>query len=386
MNFELSTDQKLLVETVRGFVSRQSPASRLRTLREDPLGFSRDVWKGMGEMGWLALPFPEQFGGLGQSFVEVALVLEQLGTTLVPEPYLSSVVLAGMLLADAGDDAQREAWLPKLGAGEVVLAFAYAEKTSRFDPARVETKAAREGGGYVLRGEKVFVLGGHAADAFLVTARTAGAVAEAEGVSLFLVPKGAPGLRVTPVMTLDGQRAARLTLDGVKVAASDRLGAEGKAYPSVVRALDRAAAGACAEDVGVMSEALKMTVAYLGTREQFGVKIGTFQVLQHRAVDMFIELELARSMSLLATLRAESDDAEERARAISAAKAHVAASGRFVTAQAIQLHGGIGISDEHDIALYFKRHHALSTLFGDEEFHVQRLARQRSFTSTPTSV
>jgi alkylation response protein AidB-like acyl-CoA dehydrogenase len=372
MNFELTTDQKLLVETVRGFVQRESPPDRLRKLREDNIGWSKDLWRKMGDLGWLALPFPEQFGGLGQSFVEVALVLEQLGTSVVPEPYLPSIVLAGMLLADVGTDAQREEWLPRVAAGEAVLACAYAERNSRFDPGNVETRATREGGEYVLTGEKRFVLAGNAADAFLVTANTG------NGISLFLVPRTAAKLAVVSLRTTDGQRAAHLRLNGVRIPEAARCGAEGTALPHVVRALDRAAAGACAEAVGVMTTALRMTVEYLGTRQQFGVKIGTFQVLQHRAVDMFIESELAKSMALVAAMRADSSDEAERARAISAAKAHVAASGRFVTAQSIQLHGGIGISDEHDIGLYFKRMHALATLFGDEEFHVERYAKLQS--------
>lgn len=380
MDFELSSDQKLLVETVRAFAQKNSPASRLRTLREDPLGFSRDLWRQMGELGWLALPFPEQYGGLAQSFADVALVLEQLGTSLVPEPYLASVVLSGMLLADAGTHAQREAWLPRLAAGEVVLATAYAERGARFDAGHVETKAQRDGEGYVLSGEKAFVLAGAAADAFLVSARTSGAAADRDGISLFLVPKDAPGLSVTSIKTTDGHRAAMLRFDRVKLDGAARLGDEGKALGALEKALDRAAAGACAEAVGVMSESLKMTVAYLGTREQFGVKIGTFQALQHRAVDMFIETELARSISLLAALKIDEDEAE-RARAVSAAKAHVSASGRTVVASAIQLHGGIGISDEHDIGLYFKRMHALATLFGDEEWQVERFARTPAFTA-----
>ena len=384
MDFELSSDQKLLVDMVRGFAQRESPVSRVRAMRDDPVGFSPDVWRKMGELGWLALPFPERFGGLGQSMADVALVLEQLGTSLVPEPYLASVVLAGTLLADAGNDAMAEAWLPRLAAGEVVLACAHTERRARFDAAHVETRAEKNGDAYVLRGEKTFVLAGAGADAFIVSARTSGGERDRQGVSLFLVEKGTPGVRVVPIKTTDAQKAAIVHFDGARVPASTRLGEEGHGYAPLSRALDRAAAGACAEAVGVMSESLKATVAYLGTRVQFGVKIGTFQVLQHRAVDMFIETELARGMALLAAMKAESADEGERARAISAAKAHVAASGRAVVAHAIQLHGGIGISDEHDIGLYFKRMHALATLFGDQDHHVERFTRLASFEAAST--
>lgn len=379
MNFDLTTDQKALVDSVRSYVQKELPASRLRALRDEPVGWSPAVWRQMGELGWLALPFPEDVGGLGQTFIDVALVVEQLGSTLVPEPYVPSIVLAGMLLDQAGDAEQRMAWLPRLTTGEIVLSLAYAERRSRFDAGRIETKAARDGDGYVLSGDKEFVLAGAGADAFIVTARTSGGVADHEGISLFIVPKDTAGLTIKPVRTTDGHRAANLSFKGVRVPGTARIGAEGKGWGPLTRALDRAAAASCSEAVGLMDRALRMTVEYLGTREQFGVKIGTFQALQHRAVDMFIETELARSVALLSATHATSEDDNDRARAVSAAKAHVGTSGRTTLASAIQLHGGIGISDEHDIGLYFKRMHVLATLFGDEEFHLERYSKSSSF-------
>jgi alkylation response protein AidB-like acyl-CoA dehydrogenase len=379
MNFDLSQDQKLLVETAASFAKKESPVSRLRALRQDPIGWSKAVWKQMGELGWLSILLPEALGGFGGRFQDVALVLEKLGTTLVPEPYVPSVVLAGSTILALGSDEQKARWLQPMVAGDTSLALAYAERESRFDSASVATTATAGGKGYRLRGEKVFVLNGHAADALVVTARTSGGRSDAAGVSAFVVDATAPGLRIRPIQTMDGHHAAMVTLEDVEVDASRRLGPEGGAAKAIAHALDLGAAAACAEGVGVMQTVLTMTRDYLGTREQFGVKIGTFQALQHRCVDMFVETELARSASLKASICADDADEVERMTAISAAKVQVAASGKFVTQQAIQLHGGIGVTDEHDVGLYFKRMHVLNTLFGDEEHHLARFASLPSF-------
>jgi alkylation response protein AidB-like acyl-CoA dehydrogenase len=381
MNFDLSQDQKLLVDTAAAFARKESPVTRLRAMRQDPLGYSKSVWKQMGELGWLGILLPESLGGFGGAFSDAALVIEKLGTTLVPEPYIASVVLAGSTLLAAGDDAQKKRWLEPLVAGDTTLALAYAERDGRFDPLRVATRAQKTGNVYRLRGEKVFVLNGHAADAIVVSARTSGAVADREGISAFVVDAGTRGLSTRPIKTMDGHHAAMLTFDDVEVESNRRLGGEGAAAAAVEKALDFGAAAACAEGVGIMQTVLAMTRDYLCTREQFGVKIGTFQALQHRCVDMFIETELARSASMMASIKADDPDEVERKTAVSAAKVQLAVSGRFVTQQAIQLHGGIGVTDEHDVGLYFKRMHVLSTLFGDEEHHLARFASLPTFTS-----
>jgi alkylation response protein AidB-like acyl-CoA dehydrogenase len=378
MNFDLSPDQKMLVDTVASFVRKESPVTRLRVLRKDPVGYTREMWKQMGELGWLGIVFPESVGGYGGSFVDIALILEQLGTTLVPEPIVPSVVLAGGAIAAAGDDEQKRRWLEPMMAGDTTLALAYAERDSRFDVTRVGLRAEKDGDAYRLRGQKVFVLNGHAADALVVSARVTGGAADRDGLALFVVDRGAPGLQVTPIATMDGHHAANVTFDNAIVPADRRLG--GDAASVLEQVLDLGAAAACAEGVGVMRTALQMTVEYLRTREQFGVKIGTFQALQHRAVDMFVETELCKSMSILAAIKACDPDPIERKAAISAAKVQLAVGGRFVTQQATQLHGGIGVTDEHDIGLYFKRMHILNTLFGDEEFHLARFAALPSFT------
>jgi alkylation response protein AidB-like acyl-CoA dehydrogenase len=409
MDFDLSQDQQMLFDTAAAFLRKESPITRLRAMREDPLGYSRPLWQRMGELGWLGLLFPESVGGLGGSFADGALILEQFGATLVPEPFIPSVVLAGMAILRAGDEAQQQRWLPGLIEGNTTLALAYAEPQSRFDVTRVATRAERTGGGYRIDGSKVFVLNGHGADTIVVSARTSGAEGDRTGISLFVVEPGAKGLGVRPIRTMDGHHAANLTFDNVQVDLDRRLGPEGDAAPVLDEVLDLGAAAACAEGAGIMRAVLQMTVEYLRTREQFGVKIGTFQALQHRAVDMFVETELARSTSILASLsvgrgsasavpssvgrgsasavpssvgRGGSErETNERKSAISAAKTQLAVSGRFVTQQAVQLHGGIGVTDEHDVGLYFKRMHILGTLFGDEEFHVSRFASLPTFTT-----
>jgi alkylation response protein AidB-like acyl-CoA dehydrogenase len=381
MNFDLSPDQKLLVDTAAAFARKESPVTRLRALREDPVGWSKATWKQMGDLGWLGIPFSESLGGFGGAFSDLALVLEKFGTTLVPEPYIASVVLAGSTIVGAGSDAQKQRWLEPLIAGDSSLALAYAERESRFDALRVATRAEKQGAAYRLRGEKVFVLNGHAADAIVVSARTSGAAADREGVSAFVVDRQTRGLTVRPIKTMDGHHAAIVTFDDVEIAEDRRLGVEGGAGAALERAMDLGAAAACAEGVGIMQTVLAMTRDYLCTREQFGVKIGTFQALQHRCVDMFIESELARSTSMMASIKVDDPDETERKSAISAAKAQLAVSGRFVTQQAIQLHGGIGVTDEHDVGLYFKRMHVLNTLFGDEEHHLARFASLPTFTA-----
>jgi alkylation response protein AidB-like acyl-CoA dehydrogenase len=378
MNFELSADQNAILESAKDFVKKELPIARMRKMRSDPVGFSKDTWRQMGELGWLGIAFPSEVGGFGGSFVDAAIILEQLGTTLASEPYAECAQVAGHALLSAGSPAQQARWLTPMLAGESVVALAWAEAAGRFDASRVATRAERRGDGWHLSGEKVWVLAGNAADQLVVSARTGGRDGEPGGVSLFVVDAGAPGLEVQPLATMDGRRAAHVRLECTL--SSDRLlGAEGEGHAALSAALDVGAAASCAEGYGVMKTALWMTVEYLRTREQFGVKIGTFQALQHRAVDMFVESELGRSMAIMASIKVGERDAAERQRAVSAAKVHLAQSGRLVTQQAIQLHGGIGITDEHDIGLFFKRMQVLATLWGDEEHHLARFASLPSF-------
>ena len=369
MDFQLTEDQKMIQETAASFVKKDSPVERMRKLRDTELGYDRAVYAQMGELGWLGLPMPESVGGFGGTMTDAAILLEQFGSTLVPEPYTASVILGGMALVHGASDAQQKELLGPMVEGETSLALAWAERQGRYDASNVETKAEKSGGGYVLRGEKVWVLNGHAADHLIVSARTSGGPRDPGGVSLFAVPKGAGGLTVQTVKTMDGGRAARVVLDGAE---GELLGDEGAAAPALGWVLDKAAAASCAEGLGIANAVLWMTVEYLKTRKQFGVPIGIFQALQHRAVDMFVQVELLKGTSILANARAEESDAEARQRAVSAAKATLTRNGFEVVAQGTQLHGGIGVTDEHDISLYFKRMRVLNALFGDEDAHVRR--------------
>lgn len=372
MRFDLSQDQKMLVDTAASFAKKSSPVARARRLRADPRGFEPAVWKQMAELGWLGLCFPEEVGGFAGRFIDLALVIEQLGATLVPEPILPVVVLGGTALAAGADREQRGRWLAPLAAGDLLVSLAVWERGGRFDPTWCETRAEKSGKGWRLTGEKVWVPAGHAADLFLVAARTSGAPGEAAGVSLFAVDRAA--LTVEPVTTIDGRRAAAIRLSSVEVGADRRIGGEGQGAELVARALEAGCAGAAAEATGIAQAVLDMTVDYLKTREQFGALIGTFQALQHRSVEMFVETELLRGHSIEACLRIDEGEPEERSRAVSAAMVQVTTGGRFVARQGIQLHGGIGCTDEHDVGLYFKRMQALSQMLGDEQHHLARFA------------
>ncbi|MGB8330320.1 MAG: acyl-CoA dehydrogenase [Polyangiales bacterium] len=373
MDFELDQDQRMLAATVSEFARNESPVERFRRLRDDDIGYEPAVWRKMGELGWLGVPFSESVGGFGGSFIECAIVLEKLASTLVPEPYLASVVLGGMTLARAGNLAQHEEYLTPMIEGETTLALAYAEPQSRYEVCSIQTFATPSGRGYTLSGEKTWVLNGHHADHLIVSAKSPG------GVTLFLVPRNAEGVTVSVAQTIDGRKAAFIAFDDVTVSDAARLGAEGAGAAILDRIMDYAAAAAVAESVGIASTMLRMTVDYLGTREQFGAKIGSFQALQHRAVDMYAETELLRSISMAAMVRADDEQASARRADVSAAKYQLATGGIWVAQQSLQLHGGIGVTDEHDIGLYFKRMYALNALFGDQEYHVARFAAEPSF-------
>ncbi len=379
MNFQITEDQKMLVETVSNFTKKDSPVERVRKIRESDVGWDKQVWAKMGELGWLGVPLPESVGGIGGTFLDAGLVIERLGATLVPEPYIPSVIVAGMTLSHYGTEAQQQKYLPSMIEGKTSLALAYVEKNSRYEVSNVETRAEKTGTGYRLTGKKEWVLNGQAADHILVSARTSGGPRDKEGVSLFVVDRGAPGLKIKTVACMDSHKAALIELEGVSVAADALIGAEGKATPILDRAQDYGAAASACEGSGINQATLQMTRDYLCEREQFGVKIGTFQALQHRLVDMFVQVELCKSTAILAMLHADSSDDVERKRSVSIAKKQLSRGGFFVTRQGIQLHGGIGVTDEHNIGLYFKRMQSLCALYGDEDHHVDRFATLPSF-------
>jgi len=379
MDFNLTDDQKMLVDTVSNFTKKDSPVERVRKIRDSEIGWDRAVWQKMGELGWLGVPFPESVGGIGGSFVDAGLVIEKLGTTLVPEPYIPSVIVAGLTLSHHGTEEQQQKYLPAMIEGKTSLALAYAEKNSRYDVCHLETRAEKSGSDYKLTGKKEWVLNGQAADHILVSARTSGGPRDREGVSLFVVDRNAPGVKIRTVSCMDSHKAAFIELDGVKAGKDALIGAEGKAAPILERAQDYGAAAEACEGSGINQATLQMTRDYLCEREQFGVKIGTFQALQHRLVDMFVQVELCKGTAILAMIRADSEDEIERKRAISTAKKQLSKGGFFVTRQGIQLHGGIGVTDEHNVGLYFKRMQIIAALYGDEEHHVDRFMSLSSF-------
>jgi alkylation response protein AidB-like acyl-CoA dehydrogenase len=379
MNFDLTEEQQMIMDQTAKFVANETPVSRFRKLRDTERGWEPEMWAKMAEQGWLAISIPEDQGGFGGTFVDLAIILEQLGRGLVPEPFIASVVLAGGILSEHGDEAQREAYLTPMIEGQTSLAFAYAEPQSRYNLSDCLTRAEKSGDGWTISGEKVWVLNGHAADQIIVAARTGGNQLDDSGLSLFVVDGDAAGLERICVPGMDGQRTAVLRFSDVAVSADRLLGREGDALAMIEKAVDRGAAAACAEGLGHIRELFERTVAYLKEREQFGVPIGSFQVLQHIASDMYAELELCSSASILASIQVDHPDAETRKAEVSAAKLQLADGGWFVQKNAIQLFGGIGVTDEQDEGLFFKRLRVLNGLFGDADWHVSRFQSLKSF-------
>lgn len=387
MQLVLSEDQELLAQTAADFVAQRSPVSRVRQLRDagDALGFSRTLWREMAGLGWPGIPFPEELGGAGMGMAELAVVLEALGRTLTPEPFLSTVLLGGQAVLLAGTDAQRKELLPELCTGERLLALAFQEEQARYRLHDVATRAEASGGGWRLSGRKIQVLDAAAADPIVVSARTGGGQDERQGLSLFLVPAGAPGVTLTPQSRVDSRGAAILELRDVAVGPEALLGERDAAGPILERVVDLATVGISAEMLGLMTEAFQRTLAYLKTRQQFGAPIGSFQALKHRAAHCFMEIELARSAVMAAARAADaasSDDDPgglEPARLASVAKARCSDAAMLVTHEAIQMHGGIGMTDEHDIGFYLKRARAAEICFGDAAFHRDRYARLEGF-------
>ena len=328
----------------------------------------------MAELGWLGVAVPEAYGGIGGGAVEIMVMMESFGEGLVVEPYMSSIVLGGGLIAEGGDEAQKQAILPSLAEGKMMLAFGYAERQSRYDLFDVETKAEKNGAGYVLNGHKGVVFHAAVADKIIVSARTAGGSRDTNGITLFILDNNCAGLSRRDYPTVDGLRASELTLENVKVGSDAVLGDVDGGFALLDTISQQGIAALAAESVGCMSVLLNTTNEYVKTRKQFGQPIGKFQVIQHRMADMFIACEEARSMSYLATLRLEDPDAGERARASAAAKVQIGKSLVYVSQQAVQLHGGMGMTDELNVGHYFKRLTMIDTMLGDQDYHLKRYA------------
>ena len=374
MNFELSDEQTLLAETIKRFVTTHYNFDARAKIIASPAGHSEDVWSAIAEMGLLGLPFAEAHGGFGGSTVDVMLVMEAIGEGLLVEPYLATVGLGGRFVARGGTKAQHDRILPALVQGKHTLAFAHTEPGARYDLRQVGLRARRAGDGWTLDGDKRMVLHGAQADTLVVSARTAGGETDAAGITLFLVPRTAPGVSVKDARTLDNLRAAEVRFSGARVAADAVLGREGEGFSLIEEVVDYATALLCAEAVGAIRYANEATLEYLKTRRQFGVPIGSFQALQHRMVEMMISYEQARSMAYLACVKIDSAEPAERRRVISAAKIKMADACRHVSQEAVQLHGGMGMTEELKVSHTFRRLTMLAQTFGDAEHHLERFA------------
>jgi pimeloyl-CoA dehydrogenase small subunit len=373
MDFDLSEEQRLLKESVDGLLKTSYDFDQRKKYGAEKGGWSKGVWNKLAEQGLLGLPFSEDDGGFGAGAVETMIVMEALGKALVLEPYLATVVLGGGFLRRGGSAAQKQAYLPSIVDGSKTLAFAQLEKNSRYDLGDISTSAKKKAEAFVIDGEKFVVLNGENADTLIVTARTAGSQRDRAGVGVFLVPAKAKGVSIKSYPTQDGLHAADITFTGVEVGADAAIGDPENGLPLIEAVVDDARIALCAEAVGLMDESLKATVEYLKTRTQFGVPIGSFQVLQHRAADMFVAVEQARSMAMFATMASDFENPAERATAVSAAKVQIGKSLKFVGEQSIQLHGGIGMTMEAKIGHYFKRLTMIESTFGDSDYHLRRV-------------
>lgn len=374
MDFNYSEEQSALRETLQRFISREYGFARRRELAASTLGYSADVWARFAELGLLSLSFPEEFGGIGGNSVDVMLVMELMGRGLLLEPFLSSVVMCGGLLRDAGSMPLKRELLPRIGSGEIKLALAAYEAGARYDLSQVQCTATRSGDGWRLSGRKTVVLDAPSADYFLVAARDGVGAGAIGGISVFLVKGDAEGVSLFAYPTQSGGRAADLQLEDVSVGPDALIGAAGGGLAVVERAVDFGVAALCAEAVGIMLALHETTLDYLKTRKQFGVPIGKFQALQHRMADMFIASEQARSMAILAAVYADSADAAERRRAVSGAKAYIGQAARLVGQESVQMHGAMGVVDDLMVSHYFKRLTMIELTLGDTDFHLGRFS------------
>ena len=382
MSLVLSEDQQLLKDSAKAFVDQNAPVSVLRGLRDskDAQGYDQNLWRQMLELGWAGMAIPEAYGGFEFGYGGLGVVLEESGRTLVSSPLIATVLLGASAINELGSDAQKSEFLPQVVSGELLLALAIDEKPHH-RPCRIETSAGKSGEGYVLNGCKTFVLDGHIANKLVVVARTSGAIDDEAGLSVFLVDAAAEGVSINRSWMVDSRNSAMLSLNDVKVGADALLGAEGGAYSSLTRVLDIGRIGVAAEMLGSMQQAFEITLDYLKQREQFGVLIGSFQGLQHRAAEMYSEIELCKSAvraALAALDDADKTDADI-AEFASIAKAKLSEVATLVSNEVVQMHGGIGMTDEYDIGFYMKRARVAAAFLGDALFHRERYASLNGF-------
>ena len=368
MDLSLSEEQRLLGDAANRFIAGRYTFEARRGYLQSREGFSRDIWREFADLGWLGLSVPEDFGGLGTGAIETGLVMEAFGRALVVEPYLSTAVIAASLIAELGSDQQKSEMLPAIAEGKAIHAFAQAEPQARFALDNVATKAVRAGDGWRLSGEKTHVMGAPWADTLLVTARISGGQGDRSGIGVFVVQAKASGLSATDFQTLDGARASNIVL---KDTPATLLGSNEDALPAIEKTVDKTMAAMASEALGCMQVLLDTTIAYTKQRIQFGKPLADNQVLRHRMASMAVKLEEARASALNAVLNVDADPVT-RALAASSAKVKVGRAGRFIAEHAVQLHGGMGVTEELNVGVYFKRLMAIDVIFGSPEFHLQR--------------
>lgn len=375
MDFSNTEEQQMLQESVQKFVHKSYDFDTRNQIIASENGFSQQNWELFAELGWLTVPFKEEDGGFGGSAVDLAVMMEEFGKAMVVEPFIASAVLSGGVISEQGSAEQKADLLPKIMEGKLQLACAYAEPGSRFNLANIKTSAVADGDNVVLNGNKTAVLNGSNAEILLVVARESGAATDGEGVSIFLVDAKSAGVSIQAFANVDGKKSAEISLKDVSVAASARLGSAGTALQALQDSVDRATLAVSAEAVGAMEALLHKTVEYSKTRKQFGTAIGTFQALQHRMADMFIECQLARSIVIMAAMKLDGgEDAAEKTKAISAAKSRIGKAIQKVGQEAIQIHGGIGMTEELDVGQLFKSVTAAEIMFGNTDYHTERFA------------
>ncbi len=374
MDFDPSDDQRLLVESVTRLLADTYGFAQRKTYLAHPGGYSPDMWSKFAELGLLGLPFAEEYGGYGGGAQEVMLVMQAFGRVLVVEPFLATVILGGTAIATAGSAAQKKALLPAIAEGSLKLAFAHGERQARYDLTDVVTTAKQVGTGWVLDGSKIVVSHGEAADKLIVSARTAGERYDEAGITLFLVDANAQGVARRGYATRDGTRAADISLSNVS--AVEVLGEVGEGLAIIETIVEAGIAATSAETVGAMETMNDMTLEYSKTRVQFGQPIGTYQVVQHRMSDMFMAQEQGRSMAMLATMSIDNTDPVARRHDFALAKVGIGQAGRYVSQSAVQMHGGIGMTEEYAVGHYFRRCMVIERLFGDPAYYLQRLANE----------
>jgi alkylation response protein AidB-like acyl-CoA dehydrogenase len=379
MALVLSDEQIMLRDNARGFLGKNAPIAHLRKLRDsrDADGFSRPLWKDFVEMGWAGILCPQAYGGLGLGHVEAGIVMEELGHTLTPSPFLSTALLATSAIARAGIEQQKQEYLGRIVAGDLIATLAV-DEGSKHRPENIALAAARCGNGFTLSGAKTLVVDGHVADLFIVAARTAGKPGEHKGLTLFIVDSKAQGLRAERTLMVDSHNAARLTLENVNLPADAVLGQLDCGWESLEGTLNVGRAALASEMVGASEETFSRTVNYLRERKQFGRLIGEFQALQHRAANLYCELELTRS-TVIKALQTLDESFDSAGPIVSAAKARAGISATLAVQEGVQMHGGIGMTDEFDLGLFMKRVRVCNELFGDTNFHADRLARLNKY-------